>query len=141
MVCFHFQIMNCARISTEHFIVERCPCRKKWHGFVSGEKGLLNNKPTLWDQRVLKYGSKFLWNSGDVYDWHSLMMRIVYKLCTYKQQIIQPEIRLLIFWGFFFKLHHFISLEVICIVLCAPVLPKSDCRLYQVRCHVSFMCT
>jgi hypothetical protein len=49
--------MNCARISTEHFIVERCPCRKKRRGFLSDEKGLLNNKS---DQRVLKYGSKFL---------------------------------------------------------------------------------
>jgi hypothetical protein len=99
---------------------------------------LLNNKS---DQRVLKYGSKFLWNSGDVYDWHSLMMRIGYKLCIYKQQIMQPEVRLVIVWGFVFKLQRFISLEVTCIVLCAPVLPKSDCRLYQVHCHVSFMCT
>jgi len=62
-------------------------------------------------------------------------------ICIYKQQIIQPEVRLLTFWGFVFKLHHFNSLEVICRVLCAPVLPDSDCRLYHGHCHMPFMCT
>jgi hypothetical protein len=43
----------------------------------------------VWQQVPLK--------GGDIYDLHTVILRLVYELYIYKQQIMQPEVRLLTF--------------------------------------------